>query len=516
MSMLGFNKNKSDHPMADDKAAKQFLAELPTGDSFKLLEEASFWLDATRTAEGIKPLRAYEIVDQLESAARPHQRKLAQEYLAGGNRRQRFQELRIWSSQVELCRQLGAAYEYCLTQVLSGTSGSGALKPFTPALACRAIRALTLELKWVLLRYAAVDPTLWGRLGTLYALAEKGGFAQKSCTVYAGMGPDSTVQREYLKALMLSMSATDSLLPRKVEVAERIVADLCTHFALSANRTPGCHYYVDLAVARPPARLLAQAASAPTMRYFGPGTGCEAVAKLIAAITNSGAIPSDLNLGGNYEPSLVTEVLHHLARYWAAMPPARAQERRRSFVRLNVVHDFEDIMAITSGESTDLTLSENIETWTVENESEGGYGAVITQSKGDWLKVGTLLGIKLEDGAAWGVGIVRRISNASGQQRYVGIETLAKGGARVKLYPVGARNGASAASGEDALLLPSSSADSSGRGELSLLMRLGSFSPRQSFQMRAYERDYLLVPKQLVEGGQDFDMAKFRVMQRAA
>ena len=31
-----------------------------------------------------------------------------------------------------------------------------------------------------------------------------------------------------------------------------------------------------------------------------------------------------------------------------------------------------------------------------------------------------------------------------------------------------------------------------------------------------YEREYLLVPKQLLEGGQDFDMAKFRVLQRAA
>jgi hypothetical protein len=34
--------------------------------------------------------------------------------------------------------------------------------------------------------------------------------------------------------------------------------------------------------------------------------------------------------------------------------------------------------------------------------------------------------------------------------------------------------------------------------------------------MRAYERDYLLVPKLLIEGGQDFDMARFRVMPRAA
>ncbi|HTS54206.1 MAG TPA: hypothetical protein VMH26_13105 [Burkholderiales bacterium] len=511
--MLGWNKNKSDHPMADDKGAREFLAELPAGDSFKLLEEVSFWLDRTRSSEGLKPQRVFEIVDQLDTAGKVEQRKLAQEYLNGGNRRQRFHEQRIWNTQIELWRQLGAAYEFCLGQTLPGVSGGGALKAQAPILTCRAMRALTLELKWALMRYAPIDPTLWGRLNALYAQAEQGGFASKACTVYPGASGASTVQREYLKALMLSMSATDSLLPRKLEVAERIVAQFSEHFVLQTELTRGCHYHVDLAVARPPARLLAQGTTAATMRYFGPGAAAEVAAKAIAAINDSGAIPSDLNLGGNYEPSLVTEVLHHLARYWAPMPPARAQERRRSFTRINVVHDFDDIVAIISGESTDLAFCENIETWTADNESDGGYGAVIVQSKGDWLRVGTLLGVKLEDGAAWGVGIVRRLSSGGGQQRYVGIQTLAKGGALVKLFPVGAGN-APSGPGEDAVLLPSSVADSTGRGELNLLMRLGSFSPGRSFKMRAYERDYLLLPKQLLEGGQDFDMAKFRVMQR--
>jgi hypothetical protein len=161
-----------------------------------------------------------------------------------------------------------------------------------------------------------------------------------------------------------------------------------------------------------------------------------------------------------------------------------------------------------------VCFDDNFEIWTVENESEGGYGAVIPPFKGDWLKVGTLLGIKIEDGNAWGVGIVRRLTNDPTQQRYVGIQNLAKGGAKVKLFPVDAKK--VPAQGEDAVLLPSSAEDSSGTGELSLLMRMGSFSARQNFQMRAYERDYLLVPKVLVEGGQDFDMAKYRVLQRAA
>jgi hypothetical protein len=513
--MLGWGRNKSNHPMADEKGAKEFLADLPAGDAFKALSEVSFWLDATRTADGLKPQRSYEIIDQLDGAAKPHQRKLAQEYLSAGSRLQRFQEQRIWSTLVELWRQLGAAYEYCLAQTLPGVSGGAALKPLAPSLTCRALRALTLELKWSMLRYSPVAPDLWGRFGALYSQAELSGFVLRVCTVYPGAGGESTVQREFLKALMLSMSSTDSLLPRKLELAERIVAQFSEYFVLQKQLARGCHYHVDLSESRAPARLVARVTGAPSVRYFGPGPASEVAEKTVGTINATGAIPSDLNLGGNYDPAVVIEVLRHLARYWAPIPPTRTQERHKSLSRINIVHDFDDILAIISGESNDLSFDDSIETWTVENESETGYGAVIVQSKGDWLKVGTLLGIKLEDGAAWGVGIIRRLTNDAAQQRYVGIQTLAKGGARVKLFPVGPK-GAAVDSGQDAVLLPSSSADSGGTGELSLLMRMGTFSPRQSFQMRAYERDYLLVPKQLLEGGQDFDMAKFRVLQRAA
>ena len=514
--MLGFiSRNRSDHPMADEKGAKEFLAELPTQDTFKTLQEIAFWLDTTRTSDGLKPQRIYEIIDQLDQAAKTHQRKLSQEYLAGGVRLPRFQEQRIWTAVVEFWRQLGAAYEFCLAQTLPGVSGSGALKPLSATIASRAIRALTLEVKWGFMRYGSLDPTLWGRLAALYSQAEAGGFALKDCTVYPGPFSESTVRREYLKGLMLAMSATDSLLPLKLELAERLVAQFSDLFVMRGEPTPDCNFCVDLQAAKPPARMVARVTSAPSVRYFGPGNSEATIEKLIRSITDSGAIPSNINLGGNYEPSLVVEVLRHLARYWSASPPSRQQERKRTLARIHVVHAFDDVLSIISGESKDLDFQQNIETWTVENESGSGFGAIIQQSATDWLRVGTLLGIRREDGNAWSVAIVRRLTNDANQQRYVGIETLAKGGTRVKLYSVGAK-GASEAKGDDALLLPSSADDSSAKGELSLLMRMGTFSPRHSIQMRAYERDYLLMPKQLLEGGEDFDMAKFKVLQRAA
>ena len=84
--MLGFIKNKSDHPLADERGAKEFLAELPAHDPYKALEEIAFWLDGTRTSEGLKPLRIWEIIDLLDQVAKSHQRKLSQEYLVAGVR----------------------------------------------------------------------------------------------------------------------------------------------------------------------------------------------------------------------------------------------------------------------------------------------------------------------------------------------------------------------------------------------------------------------------------------------
>ena len=431
---------------------------------YKTLEEISFWLDATRGAEGLKPQRIYEIIDLLDQAGKPHQRKLSQEYLAGGVRLQKFQERRIWTAVVEYWRQLGAAYEFCLAQTLPGVSGSGALKPLAPSIASRALRALGLELKLALMRYGPVDPTLWSRLNALYSQAEVGGYALKGCTVYAGPQGDSTVQREYLKALMLTISATDSLLPRKLEVAERIVAQFSDAFMLQREPAKGCHYY-----RRPAGGQAARAhggegdAGCPRCATSARASGADRMDDLIRVVGERGAVPSDLNLGGNYEPSFVLEVARHLARYWATVPPARQQERRRSVARIHVVHNFDDVLAIISGESRDLDFQQNIETWTVENESESGFGAVIPDAASDWLRVGALLGIKLEDGNAWGVGIVRRLTNDPSQHRYVGIQTLAKGGARVKLFPVGAKDVSEG--GDDAVLLPSSAADSTGTGE---------------------------------------------------
>ena len=54
------------------------------------------------------------------------------------------------------------------------------------------------------------------------------------------------------------------------------------------------------------------------------------------------------------------------------------------------------------------------------------------------------------------------------------------------------------------------------RGEVGVVMRAGVFNSRDSLQMIAGAKTYLLIPAQLAEGGEDYDWARFKVMQRGA
>jgi hypothetical protein len=51
-------------------------------------------------------------------------------------------------------------------------------------------------------------------------------------------------------------------------------------------------------------------------------------------------------------------------------------------------------------------------------------------------------------------------------------------------------------------------------GEIRLLLREGSFAQRQTLEMNVRGKNYYLMPSGLDEGGDDFDLARFKVMQR--
>jgi len=508
--MMALFAVKPDHPMADIKEAKTLIAELPANDAFKMIEEVTYWLDSiNRTAE-FKADQRFALIDMLDQAAKNHQRKLSQDYLAT-ERKQKFLEARLWKAMFEFWKELGDAYIRCVEQY---QSGSTAIKKDLPVIVARALRALTLQLKWQLLRYGPIENRIWAEIGRLYQFADTRYFTTDEIAVYPGAHGASSVLREFLKAVMLSVSSTDGLAPARQEVAERVVAHFGALFIMEDQPGEGCNFFLDLSMREPPARVRKGAKPAPTIRFFGAGRALPALYKLMQDIKQKEGVPSDVHLGGNFDNDLVLSVLQHLAMCWSDHAPARSSERRQTASRLTVVHDFQNMLAGLGDDamSLDFDNAKDSESWIVENISDGGYGAIVPQVKGDWVHVGSLVGLKTETAKFWGAGVIRRLTRDKFQQRCVGIQLLSKSVMVVRLAPAGHISSFNATREGDRAILLSVAPDKN--GEIELLLRAGSFTSGQSLEMNIEDKTYLLIPSKLVEGGDDFDWARFKLLEK--
>ena len=509
MALNLFGAGKVDHPMADPKEARRIVDELPASDSVKALAEIAEWLESLNRTDGFKLDRRYENVDLLDGAAKNHQRKLAQDYLAMP-RQQKFQENRLWTTSFGLWKELGNAYIRCVHEHEANTSGAAAVRKSMPVIVARALRALALQLKWTMWRYGVVEPRIWTDIARLYRLAEQKGWAGGEVAIYPGTHGSGSVRHEFLKALMLSAASPEGLPPTRQEVAERTVAHFARSFRLS-TRADGCTHCFDLAAPRAPVRLYKGVAPSESMRFFGAGDALAEFGRLSAEIAERGSIPSDVNLGGNYETEVFTGVLKHLVLQLAENPPARSSERRFTAGRITVVPGLDDIMGVLDPESSDaLDFSQQAaaptaESWIVVNVSEGGYGAIIPPQKSDWIKVGTLVGVQNEVSPQWGLGLIRRIARDEHQQRQVGIQLLTRAAIPIRVTKPGREP-------QGAILL-STSPDK--QGEVGLVLREGIFNASDSLEMAVKDKAYLLMPTGMLEDGEDFDWAKFKVMQRS-
>jgi hypothetical protein len=498
MALKWLGGGKPDHPLADDKGAKEVLASLPANDAAKAIEDLRHWVESVIETEGFKPERRAELVLLLDETAQVHQRKLARDYLSNP-RLPKFQEARLWGALFGLWKDLAGAYTACIVQFAADSGSLGKLKAQLPLFCVRAVRAVAAQLKWHYMHYEQGDAAVWQALGQVYRYAEDRKVHRESVPVYAGVPVNSSAEREFMKALMLAASSPDCLMPLDIELAERIVAHFSAAFLISNAHQPQATYnWVDLASGTPPKRLTQTPPASPGLRFFAAGAAIAQLDNMIRVV-ESGAVPADLNLGGTYEPGKVLTVLQHLKLYWAATPPVRKNDRYAVKHRLTVVNSFEGILArLKAGGDTAA------ESWVTDNISAGGIGAVLDKAQGDWLRIGKLVGLSVEGGSgACSVGMVRRCSRLPQQQSSVGIRLFAKESFAVEL---GGRER------PDALLLNDGRAL---KEEALICQPEGAFDKRASPTMAFEGHGYLLIPVEVSVTGDDFELARYRVMQQS-
>jgi hypothetical protein len=504
-----FGGGRPDHPMADAKEARKILEAVPAGDPAKALEELTHWLESVSAVEGFKLDYRAQLAQMIDEAAQPHLRKVQRDYLVTP-RLSKFQEHKLWTAIHEFYRRSALAYVTCIDMHATGQKGWEDLKHSLPLLTVRALRALAAQMKWQYVRYGPFDNALWGTVAKVYAFAESRKITRDKVTAYPGVAGDTSSEQEFLRAVMLSASSPDSLLPLEIELVERLIAHFSGSFKLSLDQQPDIAYWIDLATGQPPLRLARPPQHAPTLRFFAAGGAAQELAKLMQAVKSSNAVPSHVGLGGSYEPEVVLDALNHLALYWSQKPPERKAPRHKVKSRLAVTRGFDGVLSALDPASGVIEFDEGaIESWIIENVSAGGFGASIPQIRGEWLKIGCLLGLQPEGGKNWVVGVIRRFNRDSPQKGTVGIQTLGRTAMPVK---VRLQSGQMGTSQDEETVISLNPADDA--AEAQMILRPGVLVAGQNLEQQRGGKTYLLIPAGIMETGEDYELVRFRQMIR--
>jgi hypothetical protein len=486
--MLGLFGTKSTHPLADAKEAKRILSELAACEAIACVDETTGWFESLAGLEDIPALIRYKRTVELATTSLPATRRLARDYLTA-TRPSRPQEQQGWQRNHAYWVQLTAALQRSLDDADADPKARDALRPQLGALLAGLLIARFGCLRWAQLRYGPFDENQWADLGRLYLRAVQEKIAENSVEPFGDQEGSTTAAREYLKIQIFHASSMGSLTPLEISLAERFIAHFLPHFVLSTDLRPESAYWVDADKPLPPTRLAKLPALSPTLRFFGAGPALTAARDMRARILASQAPPAAVNLGGQYAVPTLLAVLDHLTMCWSPQPPTRNFQRHRVKSRVGACAGFSAVHALLAGTQIGKI---NIESWLVEDISQGGMSVRLPLSRHEWVKIGALLGLQPEGGSNWLIGTVRRFARETEVQGVVGIQTLSK----IPLAAI-ATDGIMQT---DLILLDPLRDDSSAR----ILLPVGNWEEGVPVQLFVDGHPWRLHPEEKIEAGDDW------------
>lgn len=544
-SLHGIFEGKPDHPMFDVKEARKLLADLPKNDAFKALDEVASWLTSVKDTAGFRPEVRTEIIMLLDETGQPLHAEVLRQYL-GAPHLQDFQGLRQWQGMHGFMQALAEAYAVCLSGYQQAEKKPWDMKENLPVICARLLRAIAERMKLEMMRYIAIEQSVWDQLFSCYSFAETSQIAESMVFAYPKQTIHTSPQRELLRSLMLYVSSPDTLAPDQIEVSYRIAGRLVSSFDFKTAPDPDCAHFVDLAKPDAPGNVDGKLQATPTMRFFG---AIKAVPKIKDIIDQNehNLIQREQRFGNEFTPAGKLTVLKHLQTYWGKDHPHRQQERKGISAVINVVHDFKtisqlvtriDIDRMTSLSEKDATalkertniglaavedIQYSAEPWTVSDISVDGIGGILPKNAGAWVKIGALCGLKSQNGPLWWVGMIRRFQTDPKGVVHVGFEILAKKPLSVWLRALG--KGAEKVSNWESssgsfeydylpiILLPDAQ---NSYAHATMLMESGSYAPDNIFEMMMGEKSRDIKLTGLLAEGEDYEQVSFQWLGEGA
>lgn len=513
-----FTGPKTKHPLADPVTAKVLVLRQSGGDSVAVLTTITAWVRELMALPEVPLADRFAVLDLLDGHAKNHQINLVPEFLET-TRLRKLTEGLLWTTCFDFWTAIGDAYQACLDayqaapQRRGGFAAADAFETLLPVLVGRIIRSLTLQYKWAVLRHLRVDRKFWQDLGRTYLFAESREFATRRVAVYASRHGESSARTELLKILMLAVSGPDALTPIQQHIAERIIAHLGERFVLSVMPQAAGVFDFDLASGLPPTRNRQDQPTPLLVRHFGPGAASEGLEELTGHLRRTGSLPPFINFGQPVERTQIGAVLNHLSRSWAATPVPRQGKRQDLAAELTIVPCLIEsarwLTRLMEGGSIAAAAPAIAERWQACDVSAQGCAAIIPQDPGDWVAVGTLVGIHRVSEVAYRMAIIRRIISEGHRQHRIGMEFVGDAAAPVALFPAAATHAADPQRAGETAVLVSRRPDP--RGIIELLGRHDGIIGAAGLQMRFRDRVYRLELDDLIEDAPGYRRTRYRL-----
>jgi hypothetical protein len=473
------------------------------------LQQLSFRLEKLPTADEVSAARARELLERIDQLGRPAVAALLNEYLSCVDAASDVRGQQIWNVVTAYLDRLTRAYRWCLEKFQASASVGRASAPVLAAVAVDAIRACGARQKWGYLRHYQPTPEQWAELMWFYLAAKRAASAQDGLPSQA-TATGSAVEQAFLKVLALAVSSPSGLAPAQIELAERLIATCAGQLALApAGPTPTSHF-IDIGAALGPQRLLGSMTLPSSARNIQLSGAVHKLLQLAEDLDSGLLTPADLGLDLG-RPGLASATLRHLSRHWRGKS-VRRHPRQRKVFRVAVVHGFDEVALKLSGGAALAPSAGWQEDWIVEDRSASGLLAMLPRQQGRAVHAGSLIAFRYPNEPVWHAGIVRRVQREEEETRQLAIERLPIGSADVSIQPGVGRNAAEEEHAIEGMqLLMSSLAED----QISLLLPIGTFSPSAPLQMRTNGKAYLLIPQLLVESGNDYEIACFKLLKRA-
>jgi hypothetical protein len=403
-------------PNGKDTQAQQdvhdLIASLPSDDAVAAARRISAALAALHGA-GAQRVPTRDI-GALDAALVKHTGALLREYLDTA-RHTRQRESDLWQSAHNGWRELAAAYLPCV----QGDTVDAKIA------AARALRALRRQFQWLLIRFLPPPAALWESLARLYVFAEAAG-SDDEIAIYPG--ETTTLEREFLKSLALSILTSDNLMPPEQDLAAYVVGRVAGEFLLSRSPDAGATHSFDLAQPAAPVVIDGVAVPHADLRYFGAGAAVARLQEMLRTIEQTQQMPAALDgFITTLDPANVAPVLQQMCLDWAGTPQARRQPREKTNARVSLVPGFRATVSEierSAADPFDFTAKDAGESWIASDISPDGFGVVMPAVTGDWVSVGNVAGIEGAAAGTWSVGIVRRVRRLDNGRQHIGVQVL--------------------------------------------------------------------------------------------